>query len=294
MCQRSMSVLLVSLVAWLLAACGGGPGAQALSAEAIGAATRDAGSARLTVEWSMDIPEAGEARFLMEGVTTLSHDPDRVEAEMNGTVELPGASGQRAEGAVRMVDGRVFVKGFLAEAVGLPPSEGWREVPDEKRDAMMRLGGGTGDPTDPTAVLNSLEAATGLERVGSETVRGVETIRLTAETTLDELSRAQGLDMREQLETQQELTGQVPDDVEERMLNEMRELPVEFDVWVDDEDRLRRSRITTDMAPLFRAVAQEAGDAAPATAIDEVPMTVTFELYDYGTPVDLSVPSDAA
>lgn len=286
---------------WLLAlavttvmssvACGTSSG-PVLTIDAITAATTETDSARMSMEMTLVSPPTGEVRLTVEGVTTLAVDVDDVTADMTGEVEVPGAAGHGATGAMRIVEGRIFVRGFFAQSMGLPPDDGWTEVPEDKYDSMSRLGGGAADPTDPTAALTVLQAAADLERVGPDTVRGVDTVHLTATTTFDEILEAQDLDMEEHLRAQEELTGQVPDEMARRLIEVTRDLPVELDVWVDDESRLRRTRLVTDMAPVYRA-ALEGSDVPSASQVDEAPMTVTFELYDFGVPVDVAVPTDA-
>lgn len=273
-------------------ACAGTSSGPVLTIDAITAATTETDSARMSMEMTLASPPAGEVRLTLEGVTTLAVDLDDITADMTGEVEVPGAAGHGATGAMRIVEGRIFVKGFFAQSMGLPSSDRWAEVPEDKHDAMSQLGAGAADPTDPTAALSVLQAATGLERVGPDTVRGVDTVHLTATTTFDEILEAQGLDMEEHLRSQEELTGQVPEGMARRLIEVMRDLQVELDVWVDDESRLRRTRLATDMAPVYRA-ALEGGDVPSAPEVDEAPMTVTFELHDFGVPVDVAVPTDA-
>lgn len=282
------SVAIVGALGMLAAGCtGDGPPVPAV--EAISDATAQAGSARMTMEMTTSLGDAGSTSVVMEGVTTFGASMEEIESELAGRVEIPGAAGGDLEGAMRMVDGRLFVSGFFAQSLG-STATGWVEIAGEQRDAFAQLGGGAADPTDPTALLSSLEAATDLRAVGSETVRGEPTRHLHAEVTYLELTEAQGIDIREQLETQQQATGQpVPEDTVAAMIDAMGEMSADLDLWVDDEDRVRRTRMRTDLTPLLVA---SAGAGGVPPAFDEATMTMTFEMYDYGVPVDVEVPED--
>lgn len=283
----SRSTAIVCCVSLLLIGCSEA-GTPVPEVDAISHATAQAGSARMAMDMTMVLGEAGSTRVVMEGVTTLGGAIEEVEAELEGRIELPGLSPSAAEGSLRMVDGRMFASGIFAQSLGSQP-DGWTEISGEQREAFAQLGGGM-DPTDPTAMLSSLETASDLRTVGAEPVRGDDTRHLNASTTYLELMEAQDVDPRDRLEAQQRLTGQqIPDELLDQMLGTMRDLPVELDLWVDGEDRIRRTRMETDLAPLLAATLGDGG-AGGGTLIDAAPMIMTFEMFDFGVPVHVEVP----
>lgn len=167
MSTRSRWVLVLGIIAVMSSvACAGTSSGPVLTIDAITAATTETDSARMSMDMTLTSPPAGEVRLTLEGVTTLAVDLDDVTADMTGEVDIPGAAGHGATGAMRIVDGRIFVKGFFAQSMGLPPSDRWAEVPEDKHDSMSQLGGGAADPTDPPAALSLLQAATELYDFG--------------------------------------------------------------------------------------------------------------------------------
>jgi hypothetical protein len=105
--------------------------------------------------------------------------------------------------------------------------------------------------SDPTSQLDQLRGAGDVKKVGTETVRGVETTHYTATIDLrkaaDKAPASQRAAARRSVENVIKLTGQST-------------VPVE--VWIDDAGRLRRQKVTQ----------QVKGE----------PVTATIELYDFG------------
>jgi hypothetical protein len=60
--------------------------------------------------------------------------------------------------------------------------------------------------------------------------------------------------------------------------------PIDVNVWLDDQDQVRKMSFTLDLSNL------KVPNSTPAEALTGT-LAVSIELYDYGTPVDITVPS---
>ena len=284
--------MLLAVLAVLASGCGAatrdGP---TVTVDAIADSTSAAGSARMSMTMTSTLPQIGETKIQVAGITTLDDDVEQLVAELTMTMDVGFGNGD-LESSLRLIRGRTFVRGAFAEAMGIPQAGGgWAEVDAERRDALLAMGGGapgTG-PTDPTAALDALTAIAGLEPAGREEVRGTDTRRLSATTTLAALLEAQGVDWEQSMRDQEALSGQPAEPVSDELVATANALPVEVDLWIDDEDRLRRSRTSVDMAPMWRLLLP-AGDAPDGEAL----MVMDMEFYDYGAPVDVAIPEGAS
>lgn len=305
--HRRMRPVLVCLTAVLLAtglvACGdGGASPSTVSVASVTTATASESTARIALgmHFAMEpqpfragrtgrpSANARQVDMRLEGVTTLGEDLTADPSDLAGRLEVTGE--ETRSGALRDLGEQVFGRGFVLEAAGmqLPEGGGWVEIPVEQQKALHTLGAGVSDPTDLDALLASLEAADRLtEQEEREQVRGTVTTHLRAEISYEEMVEAQGLDLRERFTSDPQLA-EVPDDVFEPALAAIRRMPVQLDVWVDDQTRLRRMKVVIDIAGMIRAVreAMDVSDPQPGTAT----MTISLELYDYGVPVDLEIP----
>jgi hypothetical protein len=150
--------------------------------------------------------------------------------------------------------------------------DGWIRVPDErlslndgkrwvavKGDATAP-GGLTPDVTsDPTSLLDQLSAggATPVE-TGSEDVRGVATVTYHLDVRVEDV------------------VAQLPDDLRRQASQVFAAVNVDtlgYDVWIDHAGLPRRVENDID---------------TPGGSV-----SVVFELFDYGRPVDITIPADA-
>lgn len=188
-------------------------------------------------------------------------------AAFDVTIEGEGIPGGGITLAVRLVGGALYVDGsqlglnqlFASGAPGVDPDARWLKLD------LSGLGGGAGDPTgglgslgsDPSQILQALRGVGGVETVGREKVRGVETThyRVTVDvaTALDQVPAEE----REQL-------GEA--------LEQLGDEPIPADLWVDDDGYLRRMSMELD----------EPGGAGT--------MELVLEMFDFGEPVDVQAP----
>ena len=121
---------------------------------------------------------------------------------------------------------------------------------------QLSQGGATNNPAEMLAALEGV-SEDGIEEVGSEEIRGVETTHYAGE-----------IDMQAAVE-QADVT---LDDATVQQFEELYgEGGVPFDVWIDGDGLTRRMDLTT-----------------PVEGQD---VTVSIEMFDYGEPVDIDVPS---
>lgn len=241
------SVAVVVLAA-SLAACGpatsdSGRGRDLSGAERIVAGYDEARATRsVRMDGEISVRSGSrDATVPLEGAIDFSADAARFTASLEG-LGLPALGDATLE--ARVVDGRLYLRlpGFAARFLG---GATWAEVPI---DAL----GGTSP--DPTGFLDSLRGMTEVERVGTDTIRGVEATHYRGTVSLsDAIDRAPAA-RREQL----------------RRTLGTTDASVPVDLWVDDRDRPVR----------FVATFAVAG----------VEAAVRLDLFDYGADVRVSAP----
>ena len=245
---RFTSAIAVCAMTAALAACGASSSDAGRTRDLSGAraivagydAARDARGARMDGEISVRV-QGRDMTIPLEGAIDFEHDATRFSMSLSG-LGIPGAGDASLE--ARLVDGRLYLHlGDLAGA--LFGGRSWAEVPV---DAMG------GASTDPTGFLDSLRGLTTVDRVGTDTIRGVEATHFRGTVSLaDAIDRAPA-DRREQLR---------------RALGSAdATLPV--DVWVDAKDRPVRFAATFELGPVAAAV--------------------RLDLFDYGADVHVVAP----
>jgi hypothetical protein len=201
--------------------------------------------------------EAGSSRFALESRTEFSGQTVEVTgtglfdpATRSGTASftLPGGSGTMEQ---------VFLGDDLY--LTLPGMPGWYRV------ALSDLSGSSlARSADPTDALRALEGVSDdVEEVGSDTVRDEDTTHyrgtIDPQRVLDQVDGS----LRELAEQ-----GLAAGAVE----------AVPFEVWLDDEGRLRRFLLTVDLP------------GSEATGGQDIRSVTTLELFDFGVEVDVEPP----
>jgi hypothetical protein len=245
---------------------------------AAAASTVDAGSARTTMTITMAIPGAGDATMDAEGVTDFATGDTQITMDMSsllgalGTDQLGALGGGSFEMEMRMVDGVMYMRfpEFMAQFMG-----GTTWVSVDAGDALSELGttqglAGPFGQADPKQYLDYLATvSSGVEEVGTETVRDVETTHYTAVidfgAALDDvparLYEKLGLDPDEFAQQLEQFAAVMGDG-----------MPV--DVWIDGDGLLRKMHIDMSIS--------EAGQS--------VAMGVDMEMFDYGIDVHVEAP----
>lgn len=210
------------------------------------------------------VPEVGditiEANGEVDNTSGLSHmtmDMSSVFGAMGDEAGLPADAGMMEV----IVDGdTTYMKSSLFSMLG-DDSKPWMKVPTEDQGSVT-----SGAPSDPSKFLEFLEnTGSEIEEVGTEEVRGVETTHIR--TVLDTEALLADAPEEDKAEMQAQL---------DELGGAFDEIPVE--AWVGEDGMVRRITMTFDFAATGDA---ELGNTA---------MDITVEMYDFGEPVDISVP----
>ncbi|MEQ1786182.1 MAG: hypothetical protein ABL966_03945 [Acidimicrobiales bacterium] len=223
-------------------------------------------------EMVMDFSLDGESfQLLASGVSDPEAQRMSIEVHLGDLfAQLAAGSGEALpegfDGPMQLVaDGSTFyLRAPILEMIA--GGSGWLSMSAEDLGSTADgLGVGA---YDPATILEALRGVTGEPTVvGPEVVRGVDTTRYTANLDLAEAIASAPESQRERLEAQLEQLGSLDGTA------------VPVDVWIDGDGLPRR--VQMDMAQMFAALG--AGDDAVAT--------MTMELFAFGDPVEIEVPS---
>lgn len=260
-----------TVAALMLAACGQAPAPEE-RLSAARAATSAADTASFVMDMAMEIDDDASAAAMdmtvaAEGAVDFAADTARMEMEMPGL-------GSAME---TVIDGdSVYTR--------LPPMLTGGERPWVRQDAhetggMDGLGMGpqSGLSDDPAGMVETLDEVDGeITELGEDEVRG-DAVQGYGFTLT-------GADLAETADTPEALA----------------DLEIPAEAWLDADDRLRRMITEIDMSAMMEAVAQQMPDEGGMPeglggmmGAMTGTMTLTFEFFDFGEPVDIEVPDDA-
>ncbi|MGQ0617712.1 MAG: hypothetical protein ACT4PW_12110 [Acidimicrobiia bacterium] len=275
-----------------LAGCGSGNGTEGLAAvrpaavQDAAAATRAAGTARVETTMTMTI-DGNDVTFTADGVTDPENGRSQTSVDMGqvlgqmgefgGLGAPPGELEELFSDPMLMVtDGtRMFMK-FPALAMMLGGGKDWVgfDLAQFADGAGAVFGGGpTPFGTDPSQLLDLLDAVDDMEEIGPEEVRGVPTMHSAGSLTVAELIAS----------VPEELTKMFGGAISDVLPPGAEDTEIPYDVWVDDDGLLRRSRMAMDLSGFATGTGAEGIPAA---------MTITTEFFDFGQPVGIEVPAD--
>jgi len=264
---RMRRLLPVLLALTLLSGCGG------VDASLIATAvrnTQEAGGAEVAFRLDMKLPFVEQPVAMTgTGVEDASRRRAQLSFDLSSLSRLPGAAGVCGDDCEmkEVVDGYSIYMHSPLFATGLGGKE-WMKL-DIKRFGDS-LGIPTGDPRmatqSPSEALRMLGGVSGGVRdEGREQVRGVEATHYSATVDLrrsvEQLPESQREAARRGIDRVIAVTGQ-------------EKLP--FDVWIDDDDRVRRFEMDQTMKP---------GGV-------ELKMHMTLEYVRFGVPVEIDLPAD--
>lgn len=288
------------------------------------AVATDGRSYRLTMDVSMTMSAEGEG-FDMSGTlmsgetdgewTSMTMDMREVMGDMVGDL---GGDDAIPEGlldgmVIEMVtdDETLYMRapyfGALADMAtdaGASPSDlgpladladlgdGWGRI-DMSRISTTEVASAAGtQASDPRVFLDIVTRGTGVEELGTETIDGVEAHGLAATVTYADMIEAQGMDgddLRDQMTGGMAPAGS--EGVVEGFVDEMLSLEIPVEVWVDDDDLVRRIGLDLDMTSLVNGIAAGMGEDAGGASMT---MSMTMEFSDYGDDsIEIEVPDDA-
>jgi hypothetical protein len=267
--MRRAALLLAAVLA--LPACGGGDTVAADPVAEAATKTTEAGSSR--VEFTMDI-EAEGRKFSMrgDGVFDYSRPQGRMTIDLGNLAEL--SEGVLVDRPMEVVfDGLVYYMRFpggLMELGGL--GDKWLKIDLAKLDAEtgVDLGALQQANQNPAQLLQFLRGTSDdIDELGQESVRGVETTHYRATVDLDEAAE-HGADMGEFSDQMRE---QLEAEIE-RMKRQTGLETVPMDVWLDEDDLVRRLR----MQLTFPVEGEQAG------------MDMKLDFFDFGVDVRIAPP----
>ena len=124
---------------------------------------------------------------------------------------------------------------------------------------------------NPASGVEILRGATKVTEVGTEEVRGVETTHYDVVIDLDRVVEKAPSDVREDLA---------------KLADLYKVKQVTLDVWIDDDDRVRRYEQEQDTADFDLPASVQANN--PFSGV----LTIRGEYFDFGTDVEVRVPSE--
>jgi hypothetical protein len=268
--RRAALLLAAALV---LPACGGGDSVTAEPVAEAAAKTTEAGSSR--IEFTMEM-EGGGQSFTMRGDGVFGYSPSRgrMTLDLGDLAELSG--GALGDGRMEFLfDGLVYYMKFPEGADELGPlGDKWLKIDLAKAGevAGVDLGALQQANQNPAQLMQFLRGASDdIEEIGQEQVRGVETTRYRATLDLDEAAE-QGADIGE---LSDEMREQLKAEIERmKAQTGLETLPV--DVWIDEDNLLRRMRMELSF---------------PVEG-EQVDMEMTMDFFDFGVDVRVAPPPD--
>ena len=268
MIMRRLTAAAMALSLLVPAACGGGSsggssaGATSSSSsprmELISSATktRDAGSARFAMRMSVSANSVKVMTMTGTGVTGFQPPAAQIAIRFSGDQALGAVNGMTM--TERVVDGAVYIQSPLF--AGLTGSgKQWVKVDLGDLGAGGPTDLGTGQ-SDPTKMLDYLRGrSSGVTRVGSDEVRGVQAMHYHAETSLQKVLASLPAAQRQSFEA---------------IVKSYGSASIPIDIWVDGDGRIVRMVTATSLDVNGQSVQSD----------------VQVDYFDFGVPVDVTVP----
>lgn len=279
---RHVVLALAGMLTLAAAGCGGSqpqaPVRTLASLEGVADRSTKADTARFEMLMRMTLPGVeDELELSASGAFDRLVNRAQLSIDMSGFVQLLGAAfggagadlGDPADWKLEAVQDKtvVYLKLPAVAKDKLPAGKSWIRADAAQ---LGKAGAGLGDlgsvaGGDPRDVLEILKAAAGdLEPLGREDVRGVSTSRYRASLDLAKLT---------ELAVPKEAAGFGNID---QLLEQTGLSTVPLEVWVDDDDLVRRMDISL-------------AATAPGNQ-GEMKLSLRIELYDYGTPLFIELP----
>ena len=218
-------------------------------------AMQDAGSAKVDITVSVSgMPGSSEPLTIRTtGVSSTRTKEASLTSTTSGTPAEVQAQPGPIEQEIRVVDGVTYLR-----SPALPAPTPWVEVPAGQENALGMSG------TDALGGSAMAQFASGeVEKVGTEQIGGVETTHYRFDVDLAASSQQQGAS---------------------GMAQQLRQLGVDtapFDLWLDDENRVRRTEVTMPIP----GIAPTGGEPD-----DEPSVSMRAEYSDFGAEVSVEAP----
>ena len=259
-----MTVAAVAVLAFVLLS--GGKDTVPLSTVAKAAeATNNAGGFKLSINGSFDVPNV--RKLPLKGSGEL--DPKTRRGHLVFTEAGPlGATGGQG-GIEQVFEGDVIYMKMPQIAQQLGGKKQWIKVDVKQAGRALgvdpaqfgQLGG-----NDPRKILDQVRALSGdVEKLGTEKVRGTDTTHYKADVDLRKYPDRLPEKDREQARV-----------AVEQLIDQTGSSTYPMDLWIDDDDLLRRVQITYDFK-------------VPGSA-DDAKFSMTMEFFDFGAPIEVKPP----
>jgi len=275
---RKSGIAIVVAGALALAACGSsGPSTSATATPvqdgrrvvlASVVKTTAADSAKVSLEMSFGGGIGSGMTATAEGAVDFASGDSELTMQLEG-----GMLGSLLPSGIetRTVDGVAYVH----LPTGLPSGKEWIAF-DSKKVGSAGDGGssmalGIGGGSDPTRILAYLEkVSNSVEKVGTETVRGVETTHYRANVDL-----AKAVDREGAPKSLHDALGDLD--------SKIGTVPV--DVFIDADGLLRREQLSINFGSFFPGAEGATGASSESATIN-----MTLDLFDFGSPVNVEAP----
>jgi hypothetical protein len=152
-------------------------------------------------------------------------------------------------------------------------------LPGDLSSSVLGQGG-----VDPSAVIDMVTNAEGVEDAGTDTIHDTAVHGLRAEVTLADMMEASGQDPDALAQA-----GGVGDS--EEMMQALIDTPMPVEVWIDDDGYLVRTTYGFSMAEIFDAMGQ--GDLLDDTGMGDLDFAYSVDMFDYGETFTFEAPADA-
>lgn len=242
----------------------------------------DATASMDTMSMTMDLemtgmPLIGNVSMAVEGSIDNEAELAYMKMDMSEMYDAMGSLGSEdlpADAGIMemIIDGdTTYVKSSLFDMMpGAESGKPWHVAPSDEVSDSETFGQGSNDPREFLEFLRN--SGSEVTDVGTEEIRGVQTTHLqtvlTPENLYDSASEDEQADMESSLE---DLGAQGID-----------EIPV--DVWVDADGMVRKMVMTMDLSE---------ATTDDGLSMEGVGMTMSYEMFDFGEPVDITVPDES-
>jgi len=257
------TALIAGCAALALASCGGQSWTQAGGTTNPGGTTAAVGgSPQAVLLRALDTTNDSHTAHLSMtiGVAGVSFNTS---VQADGVVDL-----QHQAADLTMTTGSIKLEvRIVGGAVYENPGTGWVTAP------LPTTGLGAANNPDPTDYLAYLRGvADNVQTAGNDTVRGTPTTKYSGSVDLQH-----AIDRASAGTTKQSM---------QRLVTLVGDLSMPFTAWIDNDGRLRKLTMTMDLSTMAAKLGAPTG-TRPV-------ITISLEMYDFGTPVNVQPPTGAA